>query len=152
MKPFASLALILPLALSMPVLSTPILARTEAARSSKVPTLNVEASCRDAKIYGMTDPEQTYRSCMLDEKSAKEQLEKNWSSYKGKTRHDCLAAGAQPSPSYVELLTCIEMTEEILTPPKNAAGGGGAPTVPGGSLGSPPQRPLPSLGPRAMPR
>lgn len=143
MKPFAVLPLFLLCVAPLPV----------QAHSEGVPKLSVEASCRDAKLYGMTDPEQTYKSCMLDEDEAKRQLEGNWSKYKPATRRQCLAAGLSPSPSYVELLTCIEMTEEILTPPSGGAGGGGGAGNPfGGAYGSPSPRPALSPGPRAMPR
>ena len=124
------------------------------AEAERVPHLAVERSCHDAETYGLTDRNQTYKNCMIDEDEAKQKLEKNWSSYKGATRRECLAAGAHPSPSYVELLTCIEMTEEILTP-SGGGGGGGAgegfhPSGPG-ALGSPSPRPQLSPGPRAMP-
>lgn len=124
------------------------------AEIERVPPLAVERSCHDAEAYGMTDRQQTYRNCMLDENEAKDKLEKNWSSYKATTRRECLAAGAHPSPSYVELLTCIEMTEEILAPASGGGGGGvGAGGAGGaGALGSPSPRPQLSPGPRAMPR
>lgn len=142
MKPFATIfALISFLALPAP----------GHARTEKVPRLDVESSCRDAKIFGTTDPEQTYKNCMLDETQAKQQLEKRWAHYKPATRRDCREAGAHPSPSYVELLTCIEMTEETLLPP-SAGGGAGVGPVPGGALGSPMPRPSLAPGPRAMPR
>ncbi len=147
MKPFACIALISFLAL-------PAHAHALAhAVAERVPKLDVESSCRDAKAYGMTDPEQTYKNCMLDENEAKKQLQEKWSHYKASTRRDCIEAGANPSPSYVELLTCIEMTEEILTP-ASGGGGGGASVgkVPAGALGSPAPRPQLSPGPRAMPR
>jgi hypothetical protein len=138
-KPFVIAAL-----MSLLLLPVPSLASTE-----RVPKLDVEGSCRDAKAYGLTDPEQTYKSCMLDETQAKQQLQEKWSHYKAATRRDCIAAGANPSPSYVELLTCIEMTEEILKPPS----GDGGPVGPlhGGALGSPPAQPPLAPGPRAMP-
>ncbi len=124
------------------------------ARTEGVPRLAVERSCHAAETYGLTDPEQTYKSCMLDENEAKDTLEKNWSSYKPTTRRSCLTAGANPSPSYVELLTCIEMTEEILAPASGEGGGGRAPMAAAalGPWGLPrPGRQL-SPGPRAMPR
>jgi hypothetical protein len=131
----------------------PVSVRAEAER---IPRLAVEKSCHDAETYGLTDRNQTYKSCMLDEDQAKQQLEKNWSSYKGATRRQCMAAGAHPSPSYVELLTCIEMTEEILIPSGGGGGGGVGADFghPGGAgaLGSPSPRPQLSPGPRAMPR
>ncbi|MGO9135974.1 MAG: hypothetical protein ACLP8A_18280 [Methylovirgula sp.] len=140
MKPSVLFALI-------PLLAIPMHAD---ARAEKVPQLAVESSCHAAEAYGLTDPQQTYKSCMADEAQAKSELEKNWSHYKSVTRRDCIAAGAVPSPSYVELLTCIEMTEEILKPPGNAAGGGGG--AGNTAVGSPPPRPALAPGPRAMPR
>lgn len=138
MKPFALLA----------ILMLSVLPAAARARADKMPKLDVESSCREAKIYGMTNPEETFKNCMLDEEDARKQLEQHWSHYKPATKRNCLAAGAQPSPSYVELLTCIEVTEETLTPP---TGGMGVPVVPAGKLGSPPPRPPLSPGPRAMP-
>lgn len=137
---------------ALALFALPVSVRAEAER---IPHLAVEKSCHDAETYGLTDRNQTYRNCMVDEDEAKQQLEKNWSSYKSTTRQSCLAAGAQPSPSYVELLTCIEMTEEILTPAGGGGGGGVGegfhPSGPG-ALGSPSPRPQLSPGPRAMPR
>jgi len=124
------------------------------ARAERVPKLNVEGSCRDARTYGMADPKQTYKNCMVDENQAKKQLEAKWPHYKAKTRQACVAAGANPSPSYVELLTCIEMTDEVLHPLNGAdgeGGGGGAGGAAGAVGGSPPPRPALAPGPRAMP-
>ncbi len=146
MKPFALLAIFLPL------LIAPAAAR---ARMESVPKLDVETSCRDAKAFGMADPEQTYKNCMLDEREAEKQLGKKWSHYKAATRRSCIAAGAAPSPSYVELLTCIEMTDETLKPassPGSDGAGMGVAPIPGGAVGSPPPRPSLAPGPRAMPR
>ncbi len=39
-------------------------------------------------------------------------LNKNWGQYKVKDRQDCVDQGARVSPSYVEILTCLEMTDE----------------------------------------
>lgn len=140
MKQFVSLIIFLSL------LIAPAAARP---RSESVPKLDVERSCRDAKTYGMNDPEQTYKNCMLDEREAEKQLWQKWSHFKAATKRNCIAAGAAPSPSYVELLTCIEMTDETLKPTSGggAVGGGG-----GGALGSPSPRPSLAPGPRAMPR
>jgi hypothetical protein len=125
----------------------PVAAR---ARAERVPQLAVESSCHAAELYGILDAKQTFKSCMADEDQAKSQLEKSWGKYKAKTKRDCITAGAAPSPSYVELLTCIEMTEEILKPPSNAIGGGGG-AGSGAVGGSPPQSVPLAPGPRAMP-
>jgi len=124
---------------------------TPARAAETVPKLDVETSCRDAKTYGTTDPEQTYANCMLDENEAKKQLSQKWSQYKAETRRNCLDEGATPSPSYVEILTCIEMFEETLVPSEGGAVGG-APMGTGIPHDSPLPRPQLSPGPRAMPR
>ncbi|QXX75248.1 hypothetical protein [Methylovirgula sp. HY1] len=142
MKPIAIFAL-------MSFLAFPVLAH---ARAERVPKLDVAGSCREAKGFGTTDPGQTYKNCMLAETQAKRQLEKNWAHFKPSTRRDCRAAGAYPSPSYVELLTCIEMTEQTLIPQSTESGGMGGGMGGGGALGSPPPRPSLAPGPRAMPR
>lgn len=148
MKPIAFFALTCALGLAAPAY----------ARTERVPKLNVQSSCHAAEAYGMTDPKKTYENCMADEDQAKKKLQSNWSHYNAKTRRACLTAGANPSPSYVELLTCVEMTEEVLHPPTGELGGEGGGGVGGGTGtsgavgGSPPPRPSLAPGPRAMPR
>ena len=61
MKLFVLFVLILFLALPVPT----------QAHTERVPRLDVERSCREAKIFGTNDPEQTYKNCMLDETQAK---------------------------------------------------------------------------------
>jgi hypothetical protein len=80
-----------------------------AARTDGVPTLNFEQSCREAQALGGDDRNLAYRGCMQDEKDAREQLAQKWSHFKPGDRRDCVAQGADPVPSYVEILTCLEM-------------------------------------------
>jgi hypothetical protein len=79
------------------------------AVSGGVPKLNVEQSCREAQAFGGGDNKLAYKGCMQDENDAFSQLQKNWSRYKPENRSNCLAQGISPMPSYVEILTCIEM-------------------------------------------
>ncbi len=114
------------------------------ASADRVPDVNVEKSCRDAQNFGTTDPQQTYKSCMLDENEAKSQLSKKWSEFKEANRRSCVPVA--PSPSYVEMLTCLEMNQESLLP-YTEGGGAASPTIP---HDSPLPRPAPSPGPRGM--
>ena len=55
------------------------------------------------------DNKLAYKGCMQDENDALKQLQQNWSRYLPENRSNCLAQGLSPMPSYVEILTCIEM-------------------------------------------
>lgn len=79
------------------------------AVSNGVPKLNVEESCREAQEFGGDDNKLAYKGCMQDEDDAHKQLQQNWSRFRPENRANCLAQGISPMPSYVEILTCIEM-------------------------------------------
>jgi hypothetical protein len=49
---------------------------------------------------------------MKDENDARAELARKWAHFKPGDRKDCVAQGAAPVPSYVELLTCLEMSDE----------------------------------------
>jgi hypothetical protein len=123
-----------------------LLAPAPLARADQVPRLDVARSCRDAKDFGVTDPPQTFKNCMLDEQEAKGQLIQQWSQFKPAERRSCIPDA--PSPSYVEMLTCLEMNQQILTPYNQ----GDVAPVPYGAVphDSPLARPAPSPGPRGM--
>ena len=96
------------------------------AWSSKggLPYLDVQGSCSDAQKFSNNRNEKgsTFEGCMQDETKAKTELAKNWSSYKVIDRHDCLEQSRSPSPSYVEVLTCLEMSSDPTRKmPKNDA-------------------------------
>jgi hypothetical protein len=74
-----------------------------------VPKLDVAQSCREAQAFGGDDKNLAYKGCMQDEKEARELLAKKWSGFKPADRRDCVAQGRAPMPSYVEILTCLEM-------------------------------------------
>jgi len=82
------------------------------ARQSGVPSFDVASTCKGARAYATIDREVAYKGCMKDENDAREQLLKKWSSFRPADRGDCVTQGAAPMPSYVELLTCLEMSAE----------------------------------------
>ncbi len=101
-----------------------------------VPYLDVKTSCSDAQKFssGSGDKNTAFKGCMQDETNAKTELAKRWSQFKGKDKQDCVEQSRQPSPSYVEVLTCLEMDSGSM---QNSPGGGkpmpqiGGPVAPG---------------------
>jgi len=83
------------------------------ASADNVPKLDVARSCREAQTFSGEDNKLAYKGCMQDENEAYAQLQKNWSHYKPENRSNCIAQGISPMPSYVEILTCIEMYDPI---------------------------------------
>jgi hypothetical protein len=116
------------------------------AEANPVPDLDVAKSCREARDFGMNDTRQTFKSCMLDEQEAKQQLVQKWSQFKPAARRSCVPDA--PAPSYVEMLTCLEMNQQTLMP--YSEGGGGPPAYGAAPHDSPSPRPAPSPEPRGM--
>ncbi|HEY4847524.1 MAG TPA: hypothetical protein VIH87_06960 [Methylocella sp.] len=82
------------------------------AKPDEVPHFDVARSCQEARAYTGDDKNLAYRGCMKDENDARAELAQKWAHFKPGDRKDCVAQGAAPVPSYVELLTCLEMSEE----------------------------------------
>jgi hypothetical protein len=82
------------------------------AKPDGVPRFDVVRSCNEAQAYTGDDKSLAYRGCMKDENDARAQLVQKWTHFKPGDRKDCVAQGAAPVPSYVELLTCLEMSDE----------------------------------------
>ena len=100
-----------PLWLSLLLLAGP----ASSAPRDSVPKLDVEASCREAQDYGASDNKNlAYQGCIQDEKQAREQLVQRWSHFKPTDRQNCVATSAALLPSYVEILTCLEMNENVI--------------------------------------
>lgn len=82
------------------------------AKPDGVPRFDVARSCREAQAYFGDDKNLAYRGCMKDENDARAELGRKWTNFKPSDRKDCVAQCAAPVPSYVELLTCLEMSAE----------------------------------------
>src|SRR6202035_3934465 len=81
------------------------------AKTDGPPSFDVARSCKEAQVYA-NDKNLAYRSCMKDENEARAELARKWAHFKPGDRKDCVAQGAAPVPSYVEVLTCLEMSDE----------------------------------------
>ncbi|WP_246649610.1 hypothetical protein [Bradyrhizobium canariense] len=88
--------------------------------SDRIPELNVEATCKataaDDKSMGLADA-QTYADCMRDEMTAQKQVVAVWNANPGPVRDSCEGeATAGGSPSYVDLLVCMQMADWVKSP------------------------------------
>jgi hypothetical protein len=83
------------------------------AAGDHMPNFDVRVSCKAAETYDvMEDKAKTYKGCMDDENRARGLMSKNWSHFKAKDRIDCVTQGELVAPSYVEMLTCLEMSDD----------------------------------------
>lgn len=81
------------------------------------PRLNIKVICKsreaDAKMLRST-PAQSMQDCMHDEEAAKTQLSGLWASTSASLRNRCVSdAHSLGTTSYLDLLTCIQMEEEM---------------------------------------
>ncbi len=111
----------------MSALLTVILASSQIALASdQVPQLNVEPSCHAA---AMAQPAADRHEdvCKRDEMQARDKLQQEWGQFSGAQRDHCVTLSTLGgSPSYVELLTCLEMAKDAAGKPITGA----APTKP----------------------
>src|SRR5947209_8586359 len=81
------------------------------AALADAPTLNVQATCRATPAVNL-DQQATYDNCMRSENAARDKLNKSWAKMRVDWRSTCLKTTTLGGvPSYVELLTCVEMRE-----------------------------------------
>jgi hypothetical protein len=80
--------------------------------AADVPRLNVEPSCKTAGVEGMALG-RTTQSCLYAENGARELLVMDWGSFSPSDKSHCLSmVSTGGSPSYVELLSCLEMSRD----------------------------------------
>ena len=80
----------------------------------KIPHFDIDATCRvaavaDAEVLGQGGTQ----GCKDDEQNALAQLEKQWNQFPSSDRRQCQQLASETDePSYVELLTCLEMQRD----------------------------------------
>ena len=85
------------------------------AAADQIPRFDIDVGCRaaaatDVEVFGRSSSQ----DCKQDEQNALKQLENGWAQFTASDRRLCgqLASETQ-EPSYVELLTCLEMQAEV---------------------------------------
>ena len=91
--------------------------RTRAAPvADSVPSWDVTASCRAAaRIAYSQTPSDRLTSCLASEQRTREELNKNWSTFLAADRISCVQS-LTFSPTYTELVTCLEMRRDVKNP------------------------------------
>ena len=87
-----------------------------AVAADSVPSWDVTASCRAAAsiAYSQT-PSERLTSCLASEQRTREELNKNWSTFPATDRISCVKS-LTFSPTYTELVTCLEMRRDVRNP------------------------------------
>ncbi len=97
----------------MPAMLPVIVAATQLVLTAQdVPQLNVEPSCRSAANTVIRQANRDADACLRDEQQARDKLQDEWGSFSSAAQARCLRlshSGGQPS--YVELLTCLEVAK-----------------------------------------
>ncbi|KQT56240.1 hypothetical protein ASG52_23935 [Methylobacterium sp. Leaf456] len=117
-------------ALGLAALTVPALAQ------DGPPKLDVESTCKSAQRAQVSISDNaSLEGCLQSERSAQDELKKNWSKFPGAAKTQCsqqFTAGG--SPSYVELVTCLELASG--TAPSQGQDGGAQSPVGGGKAPS----------------
>lgn len=97
------------------------------ALADAVPNLDIEKTCKSANqaSVGLSD-NANEQGCLRSERDARKEAEKSWGSYKPAAKAQCesqFKAGGYPS--YVEMVTCLELASGAV--PTQSGGAGGAP-------------------------
>ena len=82
-----------------------------ALAADTVPKFYVERTCRPA-ARAATLPGRDAPACQRDENDARSKLDQDWTQYSATQRANCTSfVELGGAPSYVELLTCLEMAK-----------------------------------------
>jgi hypothetical protein len=102
-------------------LVTVFLSLSPALAADGVPALNVKPTCQSTEVAAV-NPGQTLDTCLQKEEAARDQLGKSWASFPARDRTECTAAATIGPPSYVDLLTCLEMRQHVRQPQTETTG------------------------------
>ena len=84
-----------------------------AGAADRLPAFDIARNCREEIAGGITSIE----ACTKDETDAKNEASKRWSQFGASEKKACVAASSTGGEqSYVELLTCLEMSTGQLSP------------------------------------
>jgi hypothetical protein len=80
------------------------------ALAGSVPAFDVQNVCRGVGSLGMAaNGGSGYETCVRDERTAEQHLQRTWTQIPAAARLKCVEEAQTIAPSYVELLTCLEM-------------------------------------------
>jgi hypothetical protein len=89
-----------------------ILLGLQLVAADQVPTFDVRPGCRAT----VDTAEMSEQSCLSDERTARDDLAKAWPGFSASDKAMCVDQTSGFDPSYVELLTCLEMMRDARIP------------------------------------
>lgn len=96
-----------------------------ASAAGALPNFNIEPGCRAATTAAVS-PNRDENACKADENTARAKLKEEWGQYNASQRDHCVRLSSLGgSPSYVELLTCLELAKVAADLPNQALENGG---------------------------
>jgi hypothetical protein len=97
----------MPISISMIVVSSQLVVTI----ADRVPTFDIARSCKlDVAATAGLSVDQSVKSCINDEKKARQQLAAQWSKFSGSGKAECIPQESiGGTPSYVSLLTCLQL-------------------------------------------
>jgi hypothetical protein len=97
----------MPISISMIVVSSQLVVTV----ADRVPTFDIARSCKlDVAATAGLSVDQSVKSCISDEKKARQQLASQWSKFSGSSKAECIPQESiGGTPSYVSLLTCLQL-------------------------------------------
>lgn len=97
-----------------------------AARADAVPSLDIEKTCRSAgrvDIGSSATEEESRNGCLRSEREARKEAERRWGDYTPAAKKQCQSQfQAGGYPSYVEMVTCLELASGTVPSQTGAAG------------------------------
>jgi len=103
------------LRIAISVVAVLAVASTAVAKDGGIPKLNIEYACHAseqavAAVVSVTTD--IFKSCLDGENDARNQLDKTWANFSASDKARCIHP-KEFLPSYVEWLTCLEMTRSV---------------------------------------
>src|SRR5262245_46756376 len=108
------------------IAAMPVYAQARSAgkvsKGDGVPNWDVSSSCRAAaKVAYTENASEREKSCMESENRTREKLAADWSTFPAEERTRCIKSIEWFSPTYTELVACIEMYGDVRRARQNAA-------------------------------
>lgn len=86
-----------------------------------VPVLNVKPTCQAGEAPAVS-PGRTLDACLQSEEAARDQLQKSWAGFSAADKIQCTGMVKIGPPSYVDLLTCLEIERDARRPQTETTG------------------------------
>ncbi len=97
----------------MPISISTIVVGTQlvVAVADRVPAFDIARSCKlDTAATAGGSVDQAFKNCLDDENDARRQLVSQWAKFSASSKAQCIPLeGIGGDPSYVSLLTCLQM-------------------------------------------